>query len=168
MKTLELEKYIQNLSPDLYSFAYILIPDDLQASQLMIDSVAAFIIQKKSLIEKWTASAADDQYSQDIKIHLYKSMYELSKKRYNQLRMSFKDIEDNSGFFSLDFDEKAVLFLQERTEFPLDLIEFILAKTRAEVLAFLYSARIKMVSNLPVIDKDQEKDERTDFQEMNN
>lgn len=167
MKTLELEKFIQHLSPDLYSFAYILIPDDLQASQLMIDSVAAFIIQKKSLIEKWTASASDQQYSQDIKIHLYKSMYELSKKRYNQLRMSFKDIEDNSGFFSLDFDEKAVLFLQERTDFSLELIEFILAKTRAEVLAFLYSARIKMVSHLPVIEAENE-GRRKGFQELNN
>jgi hypothetical protein len=160
MKTLELEKFIQNLSPDLYSFAYILIPEDLQASQLMIDTVAAFIIQKKSLIEKWTTTPEDSLYSQDIKIHLYKSMYELSKKRYNQLRMSFKNIEDSSGFFSLEFDEKAVLYLKERTDFSLEFIEFILAKTKAEVLAFLYSARIKMVSNLP--------DKRESLQELNN
>jgi len=52
MKIEELQKYIQNLSPELYSFAYVLIPDDLQASQLMIDCVQSFLIQKKPLIEK--------------------------------------------------------------------------------------------------------------------
>ncbi len=151
MKTIELEKYIQNLSTDLYSFAFILIPDDLQATQLMIDSVSAFMIKNKALIDKWKSATEEEvvTHSMDIRIHLYKAMYDLSKKRYNQLRLSFKDIEDNSGFFSLAFDDKAVLFLQERTEFELELIEFILGKTRGEVLAHLYSARMTMVSKLP-------------------
>lgn len=150
MKTLELEKYIQNLSTDLYSFAFILIPDDLQATQLMIDSVSAFMIQKKNLIESLTKKGESHLLAstEDIKIHLYKLLYDLSKKRYHQLRMSFKNVEDTSGFFSLDFDDKATLFLQERTEFSLDKIEFILGKTKTEVLAHLYSARINMVSHL--------------------
>ena len=151
MKTLELEKLIQNLSTDLYSFAFVLIPDDLQATQLMIDSVSAFIIQKKSLIDKWSTTSESELVlnAHDIKIHLYRAMYELAKKRYNQLRTSFKSIEDKSGFFALEFDDKAALFLKERTEFPLDVIEFILGQTRGEVLAHLYSARIKMVNNIP-------------------
>ena len=151
MKTIDLEKYIQNLSTDLYSFAFILIPDDLQATQLMIDSVSAFMIKNKVLVDKWKSAKEGEvlAHSQDIRIHLYKAMYELSKKRYSQLRLSFKEIEDSSGFFSLAFDDKAVLFLQERTEFSLELIEFILGKTRGEVLAHLYSARMTMVSKIP-------------------
>ena len=50
MKSEELQKFIQNLSPELYSFAYVLVPDDLQASQLMIDGVQSFLIQKKSIL----------------------------------------------------------------------------------------------------------------------
>ena len=151
MKTLELEKLIQNLSTDLYSFAFILIPDDLQATQLMIDSVSAFIIQNKTLVDKWSATNESElvHNSTDIKIQLYKSMYKLSKKRYNQIRMSLKSIEDNSGFFALEFDDKAALFLKEKTEFALDIIEFILGQSRSEVLANLYSARLKMVENNP-------------------
>lgn len=151
MKTIELEKFIQNLSTDLYSFAYILIPDDLQATQLMIDSVSAFMIKNKILIEKWKSASESEVmgHSSDISIHLYKSLYDLSKKRYNQLRLSFKDIEDKSGFYSLEFDDKAALFLQERTDYSLELIEFLLGKTRGEVLAHLYSARMTMVSKLP-------------------
>ena len=97
MKTLDLEKYIQNLSTDLYSFAFILIPDDLQATQLMIDSVSAFMIQKKDLIESLTKKGESHLLAntEDIKIQLYKLMYEMSKKRYHQLRMSFKNVEDN-------------------------------------------------------------------------
>ena len=151
MKTIELEKFIQNLSTELYSFAFILIPDDLQATQLMIDSVSAFIIKNKYLVEKWKGASGTEitSHSQDIKIHLYKAMYDLSKKRYGQLRLSFKDIEDKSGFFSLEFDDKAVLFLKERSEFSQELIEFILGKSRGEILAHLYSARISMVGKLP-------------------
>lgn len=150
MKKLELEKFIQNLSTELYSFAFILIPDDLQATQLMIDSVSSFLIMKKSMISKWanfSESELDDN-SLDIKIHLYKSMYELSKKRYSQLRLSFKDFEENSGFFSLDFDDKAALFLKERTEFPIDVIEFILGQTKNEVVAHLYSARRHLIETI--------------------
>ncbi|MBY0414349.1 MAG: hypothetical protein K2Q18_09295 [Bdellovibrionales bacterium] len=143
MKKLDLEKFIQNLSTDLYSFAFILIPDDLQATQLMIDAVSTFLIQKKSLIAKWSSFNKEELlgHGHDIKIHLYKSMYELSKKRYSQLRLSFKDFEENSGYFSLEFDDKAALFLKERTNFSVDVIEFILGQSHNEVIAHLYSAR---------------------------
>jgi len=60
MKIEELQKYIQNLSPELYSFAYVLIPDDLQASQLMIDCVQSFLIQKKGLVDKMVLSKKID------------------------------------------------------------------------------------------------------------
>ena len=151
MKIIELEKLIKNLGTDLYSFAYILIPDDLQATQLMIDSVSAFLIQNKIMIDKWSSNSESDldYISNDVKKNLYKSMYELSKKRYNQIRLSLKTIEDSSGFFSLDFDDKVAIFLKEKTSFSLDVIEFVLGQTRTEVLAHLYSARLKMVKNIP-------------------
>lgn len=150
MKTLDLEKFIQGLSTDLYSFAFILIPDDLQATQLMIDSVAALVIQKKSLVDQWSKSSADKvlEHSEEIKLHLYKTLYDLSKKRYHQLKAGLRSIEDNSGFFALDFDDKAVLFLQERSEFSSEMIEFISSKSKTEVLAHLYSARINMIEGL--------------------
>lgn len=150
MKTLDLEKFIQGLSTDLYSFAFILIPDDLQATQLMIDSVAALVIQKKSLIDQWSKASSDQllENSEEIKLHLYKSIYDLSKKRYSQLRAGLKGMEDGSGFFSLDFDDKAVLFLQERSEFSSEMIEFISGKSKTEVLAHLYSARIKLIEGM--------------------
>jgi hypothetical protein len=146
MKIEELQKYIQNLSPDLYSFAYVLIPDDLQASQLMIDCVQSFLIQKKQLVEKIALSKNKivRNHSEEIKLNLLKIVFELSKRRYQQLKISFSDVEGNGGFFSMDFDEKASLYLREKSDFELDQIEFITGSTRAETLSQLYSARIKM------------------------
>lgn len=151
MKTQELQKYIQNLSPELYSFAYVLIPDDLQASQLMIDCVQSFLIQKKSLIDKMNQSKNKivKNLLEETSLHLLHTVFDLSRKRYQQLKMSFKDVEESGGFFGLDFDEKAVLYLKDKAGFDLDKIEFITSNTRAEVLSHLYAARIKMTEQLP-------------------
>ena len=147
-KSEELQKYIQNLSPELYSFAYVLIPDDLQASQLMIDCVQSFLIQKKTLVEKMglTKNKIVKNLLEETKLNLIKIVYELSRKRYQQLKMSLAEVEGNGGFFSLDFDEKAILYLKEKSGFDLDLIEFITSTTSSEALSHLYSARIKMTA----------------------
>jgi hypothetical protein len=151
MKTEELQKYIQNLSPELYSFAYVLIPDDLQASQLMIDCVQSFLIQKKPLVEKMalTKNKIVRNLLEETRFHLMKIVFELSRKRYKQLKVSFYAVEHSGGFFSLDFDEKAVLYLKEKANLDLDQIEFITGAIRAEILAYLYSARIKMTELMP-------------------
>lgn len=151
MKTKELQKYIQYLSPELYSFAYVLIPDDLQASQLMIDCVQSFLIQKKALVEKMrmTKHKIAKNLLEETKLSLMKIVYELSKKRYQQLKISLSEVEGNGGFFSLDFDEKAILYLKEKADLDLDAIEFMLSASRSEVLSYLYSARIKMTALMP-------------------
>lgn len=149
MKNADLEKFIQSLSHDLYSMAYVLIPDDLQASQLMIDSVQAFLIKKSPLFDKWEQDLLSENEIQiNCKMELLKNIFELSKKRYYQLKMSLRDIEDSSGFFSLELDEKAALYLKERAHCSLEQCEYILAKSRTELLAHLYSARLKMAENV--------------------
>jgi len=151
MKTDELQKYIQNLSPDLYSFAYVLIPDDLQASQLMIDCVQSYLVQKKPMIERMALSKNKivRNILDETKAHLLKTIFDLSKKRYQQLKMSFSEVEQNGGFFALELEEKAVLYLKEKASMDLDQIEFITGVTRAELLARLYSARIKITELMP-------------------
>ena len=101
MKTEELQNYIKNLSPELYSFAYVLVPDDLQASQLMIDCVQAFLIQKKALIEKMgqTKNKIVKNLLEETKLNLIKIVYELSRKRYKHLKISLSDVEGSGGFF---------------------------------------------------------------------
>ena len=147
MKTEELQKYIQKSSPDLYRFAYVLMPDDLQASQLMIDSVQAFLIQKKSLIEK-IGNSKNRMFKallNETKLNLLRNVYELARKRYQQLRVSFQDIENTDHFYALKFDEKAILYLKEKMQFELRDIEYITLTDKAEVISYLVSARLKMI-----------------------
>jgi predicted DNA-binding protein (UPF0251 family) len=149
MKNADLEKFIQSLSHDLYSMAFVLIPDDLQASQLMIDSVQAFLIKKSpfhDILEQGLSSP--EEFRESCKMELLKNIYELSKKRYHQLKLSFRDMKDPNGFFSLELDEKAALYLKEHAHCSLEKCEFILAKSRTELLAHLYSARTKMAENI--------------------
>jgi len=158
MKIIELEKFIQNLSPDLYSFAYILIPDDLQATQLMIDAVGSFMIQNKFKIEKWISkdrlNNLDHQsLMDDIKNSLLKLLFEISKKRINQLKLSLSHPEEDHSFFQLEFNDKAVLYLKEKGQLDLNQIELVTSLTRSEVLAHLYSARLQLIDRLPSIYK---------------
>lgn len=151
MKIEKLQKFIQNSSSELYSFAYILIPDDLQASQLMIDSLQSFLIQKKILIDKIISPnnrEAQDLFA-EVKLHLFKIIFELSKKRYQQLKLSFREVERSGIFFSLDFDEKAVLYLKDKGELDLGAIEFIISGNRAVILSHLYASRIKLAGLMP-------------------
>lgn len=155
MKTIELEKFIQNLSPDLYSFAYILIPDDLQATQLMIDAVSVVMIQKISILDKWMMTSVDKSQAtfEEIKRLLFRSIFEISKKRINQLKLSLTPPEGDTAFFQLEFDAKAALYLKVRGELDLNAIEFIIGLSRPEVLALLSTARIKLGARVPSIYK---------------
>ena len=150
MKTEELQKYIQHSSPELYRFAFVLMPDDLQASQLMIDSVQAFLIQKKSLIEKIGNSKNKifKTLLNETKLNLLRNVYELARKRYHQLRGSFQDIETTNHFYLLSFDEKAILYLKEKMQFEIRDIEYITSTQKSEVISYLISARLKMIETL--------------------
>lgn len=150
MKIEELQKYIQNLSPELYSFAYVLIPDDLQASQLMIDCVQSFLIQKKSLVEKMGQSKNKIVLNllDETRLQLLKIVFDLSRKRYQQLKSSLSDVEGTGGFFALEFNEKAILYLKDKAEIEQEVIEFITSSTSSEVLSHLNVARVKMNKHL--------------------
>ena len=152
MKTKELQRFIQKLSPDLYSFAYVLIPDDLQATQLIIDCVQSFIIQKTILIDKLLQTKNGEVQNallDEARLQLQKIIFEIAKKRYQQLKVSFQDVESEIGFFSLEFEEKAVLYLKEKIGHDLEIVEMITALSQSEILANLYVARLKMGKQFP-------------------
>ena len=152
MKTKELHRFIQKLSPDLYSFAYVLIPDDLQATQLIIDCVQSFIIQKTILIDKLLQTKNGEVQNallDEARLQLQKIIFEIAKKRYQQLKVSFQDVESEIGFFSLEFEEKAVLYLKEKIGHDLEIVEMITALSQSEILANLYVARLKMGKQFP-------------------
>ena len=148
MKTSDLEIIIKNLAPELYGYAYILIPDDLQAGQLIIDATQNFLLRKKFFIDKILQSEASNEVVNEVQLRLLQAVYEIAKKRYHQIKMSFDSSENlNNYFLSLEFEEKSMLYLRVRALLEVDQIEMIMSKDRSVILAFLSDARMKMIQH---------------------
>lgn len=148
VKIAEFEKYLKNLHPDLYSFSYILIPDDLQASQLIIDSIANILLDKKILIEKLLASTDKNELElKELKFLLFKTIFELAKKRFHQIKSSV-NLENLEPFYHLEYEERATLFLKHRFKINNELICFISSMGQDELIAVLTKARAKICIEL--------------------
>jgi hypothetical protein len=151
MKRLEFEKLLSLLGHDLFSFAFILIPDDLQAGQLVVDAIGSFLISHNAKAITMAQSKIKINQSEVLfmKKELLRNVYELARKRYHQIKLSINEIENKNDFYSLDFDEKAVLYLKEKCDYNVDEVSVIVLKTRSETLGYLYGARIKMIEKIP-------------------
>jgi hypothetical protein len=149
MKTADLENIIKNIAPELFAYAYVLIPDDLQAGQLIIDAVQNFVLSKRSYIEMALQSNVSEDLTKEIQLRLFQVIYEIAKRRYHQIKMSFNKDENKSSFFlNLEFEEKSMLYLRVRANLEIEQIEMIMSKDKAVIVAFLSEARIKMTQNI--------------------
>jgi hypothetical protein len=151
MKQVELEHLLSRLGSELYGFAFILIPDDLQAHQLVVDSVGAILISKRNYFESlmYIKKKFFENEEKYLRQNLYKNVYELSKKRFHQLKLSVIENQELGFFYTLDFDEKALLYLREKCRLTNDEISFVTSKNKQEVISMLYSARLKFIDKIP-------------------
>ena len=151
MKRIDFEKFLSILSSDLYSFAFILIPDDLQAGQLVVDAMQAYLITNKKNLEDFFQTKSSDLnvFFAPIKKEVLKLIYELAKKRFHQIRLSIEDISKKEGFYHLELEEKAAIFLKDKMKLNNDEISLLTMRSKSEVLSALYSARIKMIDVIP-------------------
>jgi len=146
----EFQQYFHKIFPDLKSFSYALIPDDLQAQQLVIDSISVLLLQEKELIEKLVNEEKDamDFHMFRIKIFLYKNIFKLAVKRIPQLESSIGAGEDHAAFYVIGVSKRATLFLQHKTTFDYADIQDILEKTKTEVISLLQRGRSQFIENL--------------------
>lgn len=151
MKTSDLEIIIKNLAPELYGYAYILIPDDLQAGQLIIDATQNFVLNKKFFIDKILNEEVSKEVTTEIQLRLFQAIYDIAKKRFHQIKLSFGHAQDKTNFFlSLDFEEKSMLYLRIRAMLEINQIEMIMNQDRSMIIAFLTDARMKMIQQVAV------------------
>lgn len=149
VKQLDLDSYFQEKSQDLYSFSYILIPDDLQASQLIIDSISTMFVMNKSMIVKWTRCDELEfkSYESEIFRMVLKTIYELALKRFEQIKVGLGS-SHRVLFHELTLEEKSALFLKEKFHLDLETISFILDSNSLEVLSRLKSARLTLIEQI--------------------
>lgn len=144
MNISEFENYIDRFFDPLFSFAFAMIPDQLQASQICIDSISAFLVENKIVIRKFI-EASDEQRSErstEIQEILYSYAFNLSQKREGHLghinQDNFKD------FYELNIKERALLFLREKTSFSLNQIERIVGLRNYEIINLYELAKNKL------------------------
>lgn len=148
MKIEELELYLKNLHPDLYSFSYILIPDDLQASQLVVDSISNVLLEKKSFIERMLSKREkNEEELKQLKSQILKAVFDVAKKRFHQIK-SAVNLENLDPFYHLEFEERATVFLKHKQKINIELICYITNMGHDELIAVLSRARTKLCLEL--------------------
>ena len=147
----DLTSYIFLINSELFSFSYSLVPEQLQAQQIVLDAIYASIISDKNLeekIENCVGPKSEEVFWECLKKSLYQHIYRIAKRRFIQLANSLEINENFSSFYKLKFDEKAVLYLKHVLNFDFDDIEEILQITNSEVLIHLNCARNHLMKNL--------------------
>ena len=122
---MNLKERVKNLKPqikELYAFAYALIPDDLQAAQLVIDTFSGALVDDE--LSKFT----------DNKALILQEIFVLAKRRYTQVQSS---LQVKGVFWQLSLYERAVLYLKYKEDFDLEMISIILQLQTAQVVSYL-------------------------------
>ncbi len=147
MKDLDIERLLTNDLPHFYSFAFVLIPDDLQASQLVVDSISQLLISDREILLK---KINDKKW---MKESVGQKIFELAQKRFSQIRLGIDLVnEHKENFYKLDIEERAALFLKEVSKLQYEEIAWILNKTSGQLNAILASARYKLFDLIEIKD----------------
>ncbi len=136
-------KTLEQLAHQNYPFAYALLPDELMATQLLIDSITKMAVIWRDLNEEIPPEEA-------IELDLQKNAYELSLIRSEHFKDSrqldsFAHSEEDSAFYILGIKERACLFLRDHLKKSFQEISYILSLGYEEVLALCHRSRAEFV-----------------------
>ncbi len=154
MKRTEFFQLVQPLTEKLYSMAFALVPDDLQAEQLVIDSMNAFLLKEKKSVLIRTVDLENKKNVQLLRRTYYKSllrsMCDIGVRRSNQMSESSLAIaaEDFRAFFALDAKVRFVMKLRFENQFTVEEIEEIAQLPKYEVIEKLHNGRFLLLNDL--------------------
>ena len=154
MKRKDLYQLLQPITDKLYRMAINLIPDDLQAEQLVIDSLNAYLIKEKKKI--LTAKELDALSKKDIQLQrryyfkgILKYMSEIGVRRSLQLADTVKlgRPSDFQLFYGLGPKIRLVISLRYDFQFSVDEIVDITSMPRFEVIENLHNGRFLLMND---------------------
>lgn len=154
MRRKEFYQLAQPLVDKLYNFAFHLIPDDLQAEQLVIDSMNAFLLKERKSIHKREVDLESKKEVQVLKRHFFKGilrqMGEIGVRRAGQLGQITLKIrpEEFAAFYTLDPKVRFVLSLRYESQFTVEEIEEIIQSPRFEVIEKIHNGRFLLLNDL--------------------
>ena len=146
MRTEELEAHLQFIHPQVFSFTFALIPEQLQADQIILDSLSRLFIERNDLIREIMAGHNPNyQKTQNrLSLALMECVYPLALKRADQLQENLgkgNDIQESPAFFQLSLPQRAVLFLKAQTIMSWDDVALICGMERYMAISYVTAAR---------------------------
>lgn len=129
-----------------------LLPDDLQAQQLVIDAFTQCLLREKEiwLTEDWDES--DKKYQQILRKQFFRSLVrvivDLGVRRSTQLTVSYEG-KDYKQFYQMDAKTRAVAWLRFQQGQSLEEIERGLGMKHHEVIEKVHNARFLLMGQPP-------------------
>lgn len=142
------------LTEKLYRFAYTLIPDDLQAEQLVIDSINAYLLKESKSIMKRDVNMTSKKETQLIRRTYFKSILkylcDIGVRRSLQLSEQMKVLrpKEFAPFYSLEPKVRFVISLRYEAQFSVEEIEEIVQMPRYEVIEKIHNGRFLLLNDL--------------------
>lgn len=151
MKKSELNTVLNSIQSKLYEFSYIILPDDLQAQQLVIDATTAFILKEQDWLNITDYEEDERKERSLVKFDVYKlvlkNIFEIGVRRFTQLSADTLVIDEQfKNFYELDVISRALLFLKHKTEISFNDILEITQMKKPEVLAKIYTSRQAVIN----------------------
>jgi hypothetical protein len=139
---------IQTQLSRLYSFAFVVIPDELQASQLLIDGITQYLVKNKStLMDITDENYEDESFQKKLKKAVLKdcllSIYSIGSKRTKHLMGSPTD-RTEAFYLKMDCETRAVAFLKYKWHFSVDEIQISLGMEKTEIIAKIHQSRLTL------------------------
>jgi DNA-directed RNA polymerase specialized sigma24 family protein len=147
MKRKEFYQLLEPLSERLYRFAYGLVPDDLQAEQLVIDAVNAYLLRASKSIDARHVNLLDKKdvilQRRSLLKDILKNILDIGIRRAGHLTELVKaDSQDNySIFYSLDPKVRFVIALRYDGQFSVEEMMEITSMPKYEVIEKLHNGR---------------------------
>ncbi len=154
MKRKDFFQLVQPLTQKLYQFAYSLMPDDLQAEQLVIDGLNAYLLKEKKNILNREVDLSDKKETQILRRLYFKGilryMGNIGLRRSVQLveQMRLSRPQEFQAFYAMESKVRFVMTLRYQAQFSVQEIEEIAQIPRFEVIEKLHNGRFLLLNHL--------------------
>jgi hypothetical protein len=150
----EVFKYIRFISKKVYKFSYAMMADELQAEQLFVDGINAFVLKNKEQLNQIDSEQLPaSKMRKWFYLEIMQECYDLATKRWQQLQIAGSA---PNGFSKLTPLQKAVLFLKEVEGQSFEAIAKICSIDTQTVIESIYSARDILIRDFNSSDKFKE------------
>jgi DNA-directed RNA polymerase specialized sigma24 family protein len=154
MKRKDFYQLVLPLTDKLYRFAFNLIPDDLQAEQLVIDSLNAYLLKERKSILRKEVDIEQKKEAQVLRRMYFKGilryMGDIGVRRSAQLSEQMKTFRPDEfiQFYSLEAKVRFVIALRYDAQFTVEEIEEIVQMPRYEVIEKIHNGRFLLLNDL--------------------